>query len=1052
MTLRLFLAQPTIIFAARVHQGSFAYPIAQVTFDGVTTGAYGDIVPGMTVLFGSSAGGDEYGRQRVRKAATSSILYFGRSSRGTRDGEVDLVDNAHITVLNDYRVWSKIPYIDDDAIVYKDNDLPVGTYTTDPPPVANAGVPMAGTIDSGTDLLRVTLPGTGAKASFAVSGTISSYAWTLPSGVALVGGYALSDAQIEVDCDPGFYWIALTVTDSNAETHTMHLPISARDPDADTSIASFSVEAHRKTTDGQRLAVRILEDIPEATYPDGTLVLLWEDEPSTGADRSHMVFWGWHQTDPTTIAAERTGILRDVMFDCLDVAGKLDTLPGFTLSLEVAASPATWAQMTVPNMDKYLHYLLHWHTTALEVADWSWSGTTTAYPFVVLGNSGESLWDQLARRAKALVPDYILGCNTHGQLQTIVDPMLQDAGSRAATVQATLEEADWSSIRYTHQRPPRAHWLRGEAILASNTTLAAIFCIAPGESPGQGETPFSQGEQLAASQAALNACEGHRYGRHNAPQGYFSILLAEGDDQSIEPADMTWVRLNVSADTAAQRGLTFSNERGLVREMNVRYDHARTGLIKSVELLWERETSGTPAVTVLLPAGGLPDPEWEPPDVSYDPTPETPSVGEPPQQPSARALSGLGDWYASRGHWYLNGYFSPATSPTGSPHIEQWASVTSPPIEKTSLMWSASTNRLYGYGYLPTISYEDAIWEYTPLPLDEGEWVSKRTALQIATLFGREEDYDHVYLFRMQFSIKSSQEGWGWVGGRLEYTTGEVEHVILFCLHTRDGWDTVKYATEICDLTEGVDYYDGVPPSFPNALAVDMHADKVYILWCLQPYSEDHIDPTRDGWWKLYRSQDFGYSFALAQSETYVWGVDGYFDNASELAHCDIWIPWKSDIYTGGTLFWSVAMMTVEQNDPDLYVTQVYQSQNHALSYKDIGDDGGLTGAITFLGGPYNAIDRVYAGVSTVDQGGAESPSNLAIYTWRDGFGWTEFRDSDPLYGSSARQNWVVLEQTGYALYSGMAYRDPLYMQSIAEWDQDTPEQVTWVTYVPESS
>jgi len=1024
LTLRLFLAQPTIIFAALVNQGSFAYPIAQVTFDGVTTGAYGDIVPGMTVLFGSTAGGDEYGRQRVRKAATSSILYFGRSSRGTRDGEVDLADNAYIAVLNDYRVWSKIPYIDDDAVVYKDNDIAVGTHTTTPPPVANAGVPMAGTIDSGTDLLRVTLPGTGAKASFAVSGTISSYAWVLPSGVALVGGYALSDAQIEVDCNPGFYWVALTVTDSNAETHTVHVPIYARDPAADTSIASFSVEAHRKTTDGQRIAVRILEDIPEATYPDGTLVMLWEDEPSTGADRSHMVFWGWHQTDPATIAAERIGILRDVMFDCLDVAGKLDTLPGFPLSVEVAASPASWAQMTAPNMDKYLHYLLHWHSTALEVADWSWSGTTTTYPFVVLGNAGESLWDQIARRAKALVPDYVLGCNTHGQLQTIVDPMLQDSGSRTATVQATLEEADWQSIRYTHQRPPRAHWLRGEAILASNTTLAAIFCIAPGESPGQGETPFSQGEQLAPSQAALNACEGHRYGRHNASQGYFSIILAEGDDQGIEPADMTWVRLNVSADTAAQRGLTFSNERGLVREMNVRYDHTRTGLVKSVELLWERETSGTPAVTVLLPAGGLPNPEWEPPDLSYDPAPEILALGDPPGKPVALT------YVLINGQYTTNWEDSPPT----------WNDTSAPSdMNRTNLMPGSSVNRLFGYAGWGLFSGTDVIWEYAPLPLGTGSWSAKWSAAQIATLFGHAGNYTDVCIFRIASSLDPDQEEWAWASGRVDYEVDSDDYTIAFMLHTRDGWDTIKYSLELFDL--GPD--DGDPYwtlGYDHGVAIDYHSGYVYASLA-KTTTGAGTDP---GWVRLYRSQDHGFTATLAKEVQFDNGDDSLY-GTGDRPSSDVWVPYKSDTYTGGTVVWTAAVRGSPNTLPFVFAPMVYYSQNHALTAKDIGNDGGLPTALNALLGPWNSIDRVW-GMTCLYY---ESTTDPGVYTWRDGYGWTLFNEDGTAFGRDC-QLFAIKTQDGYLPETVIFREEPFEMDDVSVIDKAFPSDAgAWITVIP---
>ena len=276
--------------------------------------------------------------------------------------------------------------------------------------------------------------------------------------------------------------------------------------------------------------------------------------------------------------------------------------------------------MTAANMDKYLHYLLHWHSTALDVADWTDSGTGSSFPFVFLGSDGDTLWNQMENRAMALVPDYHLTCNTWSQLRTVIDPLLQDTGDRTATIQTTLTEATWQSIRWVHQRHPRAHWLRGSAILASGSTISALFCVAPGESPGQGPLPSEHGEQLAESQATLNACEGHRYARMNAEEGLLSITYSENTPPFLQPADMTWVRLDISSGNAAQRGLTFSNERGLVQEVNIQYQHTRTGLMRTTEILWERETSGTPAVTVVIPEIEDPVP-WPPPDPPPSPGP-----------------------------------------------------------------------------------------------------------------------------------------------------------------------------------------------------------------------------------------------------------------------------------------------------------------------------------------------------------------------------------------------------------------------------------------------
>ena len=71
-------------------------------------------------------------------------------------GEVDLADDTYITVLNEDRMWAKIPYIDDDGNVYKDADLEVGTDTTTIPPKANITPSWYGaTIDSVSELITV---------------------------------------------------------------------------------------------------------------------------------------------------------------------------------------------------------------------------------------------------------------------------------------------------------------------------------------------------------------------------------------------------------------------------------------------------------------------------------------------------------------------------------------------------------------------------------------------------------------------------------------------------------------------------------------------------------------------------------------------------------------------------------------------------------------------------------------------------------------------------------------------------------------------------------
>ncbi len=676
--LRFFILRPVTIFAARLNEpDAVTYPRAQFAFDGVTTGAFGDIVPGMTLLLGSSAGADDYGRQRIRKSATSSIMYIGRSSRGFHDGEINLIDDAYVTVLNEYRIWSKIPFIstqDEDiggyiGDLFKDADIEVGTFTDDEePPVANAGPPAAGTIDSGTSKLQVKLPHYSPSRSFAVadSTTISSYAWVLPSGVTLAGGSQLTDAQITVDCDPGFYWIELTVTDSNGQTHTTRTFVVARDPAGsdDGWISNFEVTSHRVTQTGQTLSVKITEDVSLADSPDGTIVLLIEGEPSSLTVRDNIMFWGWHETNPETISARRTGTITHIVYDCVDVAGRLDGLVGFSQVLYrdtkrlTAANPnITWAYMANPTWDKLLHYLLYWHSTALELTDYQDTGTGDTYQFVVRESGGANIYDQVNRQANSLVPAHVFTCDRLGRLNVRPDPILQPVADRTATVQATIHVADWSQIEYTYLRPPRIHWLDDAAMQAGTDENALLFCFAPGTSPGQGEGMNIQGEQIAVDQDSFNESSGHRYARLNNRNSHYQIELTEMSNNNIDPALMEWVALTIPGTVAAERGLAFTEERGLVHEMTFNYQHNRTGVIRTVNVLWERDSIGSPAETVIPPVV---------PDLEITPYPQVEITFTPPDFDD-EAYMGVPKAYAM---WNLYHVFRTWDVLSGSPTWE----------------------------------------------------------------------------------------------------------------------------------------------------------------------------------------------------------------------------------------------------------------------------------------------------------------------------------------------------------------------------------------------
>lgn len=635
---RLFLLQPQVVFAARVVLLDPAdYPVSFVAYDTVTTGAYTDIRPGMTLLLGSTAGGDDYGRQRIRDEATTISIFVGRSSQGRFDGELTIVNDAYITVWDDRRLWAKMPYIDDTGAIFVDSDLEVGDRTTNPPPVAVMGQGVGGTVDADTGTLAVFFNG---QNSYAVAdgATITDFLWEIADG-SFTGGSVDSDDSIATEFEPGFRYVRLTVTDSNGKTGYTERPVVADDLDHSLTFDGFQIESHRITDAGVTMTLRILEDMPRATYIDGTLAMMWGRELTAG----NMLLVGWLDSEEANHNAGRTGLLRDTTLTILDAAAKLDTLPGFPQAIaddetrDTELIPEiTWNYMIAPTMDKYMHYLWAWFSTALEVTDFIWSGTGDAYAIAIKTSDGESLWNQVSRVAQAMCPGYVLTCDQAGAIRVVSDPLLQELDDRTSVVQVAITEDDWSDLRFTYQRAPRTHWLRTGALVVQSAIsfnplpegadpdtpptvfLPTVFSIAPGNTPGQGLAPVDYNEQLAASQTVLNQATGHRYARMNSPYGLLTVTLVQDDGgagalvpwRQIEPALKEWVTFTLSAANAAQRGLSFTSVRCLPKEVNIRYNVGRTGTTRTIEVTLEVETSGQPGATVVKPV--VPPPGEQP--------------------------------------------------------------------------------------------------------------------------------------------------------------------------------------------------------------------------------------------------------------------------------------------------------------------------------------------------------------------------------------------------------------------------------------------------------
>jgi hypothetical protein len=693
-----YISRPAIIFAARVNMASATYPLKTLTFDTVTTGAYTAIKPGYTLLLGSAAGLADKGMQRVRAATTSTTIPVGRSSRGVGVGELDVADNLYITVLKERRIWAKIPNIVG-ATLYKDEQAYSNALAL--APVAVAGPDYANLVDDTTALITVAFDATGSYSPNGLS--IASYLWDLDGGTVTAG--TLASSTLTATFPAGEYDISLTVTDSAGRAHTTYRWVVAATKTGAYRRSLVEMSARTLRFDGQTGQIVIRAgSVPKTTSPTGTRAILWERE-RYGADagslagpsgREHVKGSFWLGAEATTISAQREGVLKSVTLELLDAAARLKQIPGFAYVLHRKSAASKWshAQSATANINGFILRTLRDHTTALELADFSPAAYGNLYTFSLLNVDKASPFEQADKRAQAI--RHRLTCDSRGRLAVKPYPNYLPTAAQAAefslsaqrtgTVIVDVTASDWSDVTYSDAQVPGLHWTNGSAIqistqdgTARNRRDTPLFCISPGETPGQGVNASDSGEQLAISQAELNAVEGNRYRTNNAEQSLFEWLLTHGGDAGIEPALMEWVTFTISAAAAAQRGLTLSSERMLPVEVAIDYDGR--GGFATRRVTTERERAGTPATTVIKSANGGNFPLYVSPTTYYSNIDYTPAPIAVLPTAGSKNIAPLCD----NGLALTTGFDVPSAD--GGPNYAQWFPWASIGVSGIFLQW-----------------------------------------------------------------------------------------------------------------------------------------------------------------------------------------------------------------------------------------------------------------------------------------------------------------------------------------------------------------------------
>lgn len=611
---RLYLMAPNVVFQALVNQPVAINPSSIITYDNVSVGAYTDVMPEMLCRVGPTAGSDAYGRVRMRKAPAPPALLPGWYSDAKGEGSLYQVDNAVIEVLDLYRPWSKTPRVEDDGTIYMDYDRSganwvYGDNYLPPVPILNCGVALQEDLAGGVATFAID-----ADDSYVTDGestSISSVAWTLPSGASLTSG-TLSSSAIEFEMDEGADWLRCTVTEDHGVSQDRLVWCIAGRPAANEVLVN-AVSVVR-TRQGSRLSVRALQDVPLDTYPNGTLGVLVNPD-ATGVDR--VVFAGWHVSDNTKAGMTDRGFISTTTLEFEDLGLWLQRLGALPTTIERTNSgPANWLHIYHADPDRAMVRILAEHCNALLFADFHWSGLgATYYPFPGFALPGKSIADQLDFVAFAI--RHSVTCNKYGILQALPNPQRLDHPTetpsvatpitRTTTVQAALTDADVISDDSTNAWYPEDKWTWGDFLLASTADAPSAnpqdkYALAPGRAPRAGTGEQTVSRQIAVNTAEALAVTGHDDALANNRDRARKFTLTPGHD--IDPASMTWVTRTNSAATAGERGEVLTAARYLPVEFSFTHDGERQTQDES--LTAEREVIGQPATEIIYPESGVP--------------------------------------------------------------------------------------------------------------------------------------------------------------------------------------------------------------------------------------------------------------------------------------------------------------------------------------------------------------------------------------------------------------------------------------------------------------
>jgi len=595
---------PPVVFACQVNEVFTTHDrLFEFTYNNVTAGAYGDVLPFQTVLIGSASGLSDYGIGYIRKAASSTKLFVGITS------SIDIANDVYATVLQDWQIWPKYPTQLSDGTIYINYDEVYAAQNSTRKSIVKMG---------GTRILELT--GATVATTYAHIGA-ASYVTSIVGALAGATVTNGTTATPTVTCDTAGtrYVVKVVATAANSTVTTTYRPLyvwSAAVPPTDVILLD---NPGNKSSGGWEARLRMYGDMSAVT--DRARVVVFAKDyysntlGSVGAlaGSENVIIDGWIDDDTTVFDKDKGSVEFSVKGPHYWLDRAYDFM-SVTLT-NVSGTPASFKEMQGLTVDLWMWNFLENYTTALNCIDVTLSGDTRQDTEIAAGAG--TLWQQMSGVAEEKIKA-IISCNQYGQMFVQVDVPLIPIGSRGSIpVVVTLTKADYESIDIQRVKVTPTSQVSLSGVVATAYGCSTVYGLAPGHIPLLHGAVVSPTTCLASTQAQLNELAGSLLERDNAPLR-FSISNLRGNNRLIDIADNQRIGLTI-ASTDNLRGIAYSGN-AIVRSISRRHDPDTGGWSIDLEAVQETEANlyrdGDVPVPVSYDAGAFTfDESWIPDEI-----------------------------------------------------------------------------------------------------------------------------------------------------------------------------------------------------------------------------------------------------------------------------------------------------------------------------------------------------------------------------------------------------------------------------------------------------